>query len=218
LNPMLWTEYDAVLLVDADFVFMKPFDSVFKTPHSLSVSGADVIVRGERMVSVNGGLFVYRPKMSASKKHYDFLVELIRSGNFTKSGGWNGYRRSSVYGGRTIQGIMPYYIARELNFTGYGFLESCMHNMYTVMCRKRHEVHDIVMNQFAGMCMKPWGCDFKYDSACEYLSRRWWSLYAELFTANSLHNPDGVKCPNGKHVSLSKVLLERRFGGEKSSS
>ena len=127
LKLEVWTlsEYDYVLSMDADMHFHQNFDYIFDAISMGNIPNAKTKIDAEytgkylawthgatahiNQELVNGGFLVVRPNMD----HYQAMYALIKEGDFREGGkdgaAWKGSGIGWVYGGKTIQGIVPYF-------------------------------------------------------------------------------------------------------------
>lgn len=96
-----WTEFDVVLSVDADVHFHRNFDELFLLNTTLGWTHGATADKGQELM--NGGYLVIRP----NPKHFEEMVALLKEGDFRDGSAWKGSGVGWVYGGRTIQGIVP---------------------------------------------------------------------------------------------------------------
>ena len=74
------------------------------------------------------------------------------------------YRRSSRYGGATIQGILPYYYTFVAPGTSH-MLDACLYNsMYSNPCRDDALWPRVKSVHFTN-CQKPWKCNVRASSS-----------------------------------------------------
>ena len=145
LHIWTWTEYDYVLMMDADMQWHQNFDHIFdaismgnipnaKTKddteymgkylawtHGATADFSGGKFKGEVM---NGGFLVVRPNMA----HYGRMVELFKEGDFRPVTAWKGSGIGWVYGGPTIQGLVPYLYFGEIG-KGVADVDRCVFNV-----------------------------------------------------------------------------------------
>merc|ERR1712000_496618 len=161
---------------------------------------------------INGGLFVIEPKGEIGKKYLKDLQDLIRESDFRdwipgacwRGSGWgcfppNIHNGVPVFGGRTVQGLLPYY------FLAYLPQVESITSESTVLSRCKYNNMDIggcspsenvTANHFAIGCMKPWVCHAFMSKAprvdspkCKEYLRRFATMYmrvSEMMHANLL--------------------------------
>lgn len=86
---------------------------------------------------VQGGFLVLRPDMAV----YDEFVQIIKLGDFRRSGGWGGVV-GPFYGSMTFQGIMPYYYD-YLHMHQAVELNRCIYNQMADNPKDKRTVNDI---------------------------------------------------------------------------
>jgi hypothetical protein len=178
LDVWRWTEYHRVLLVDCDILFHKNFDELFEHGASLGWTHGGWVA--ER---INGGFLVVNPHQDGAT-HYDAILALLREGDFRPGTGWKGSGIGWTYGGRTIQGLLPYYFLKVLpNTTANNVeLERCRYNNMVQLdkCKPpQYSVAQVTSNHFTGNCVKPWWCS-PVGPMCSDFVQRWWGLRQRL--------------------------------------
>ena len=187
----VWTlsEYDYVIAMDADMQFHRNFDSLFD---SMSLNdtqnakaknkeeykgkylgwthGATADTNGEL---INGGFLVVRP----NKAHYNGMLEIIKEGDFRDNTAWRGSGIGWCYGGRTIQGIVPFYYYHVI---GRGLADAevdrCVfNNMVEIEKCRKYKYSQVISNHFT-WCQKPWSCIYqKNQPLCIQFNEKWWA-------------------------------------------
>lgn len=215
IEPFLFTEYDRVLVLDSDLMFHRNFDELFLTSpddNSIALQWTEGYQRKEHM---NGGFFIIYPRSVDAAKHYAAILDILREGDYRTtfrgsiaklsvitagsvqdSLGWGGTGYGTTFGGRTMQGLLPYYFLHVLNGTASAPLDRCRYNnmQQTQRCRT-YSLDQITSNHFTGYCKKPWKC-FKatttYDemilaerepeisTICKTLQDAWWEQWSKL--------------------------------------
>jgi hypothetical protein len=224
------TAYDRVVMVDADVFFHQGVEHVLRdfdgTAFSLgdhlrkSGSSADHPDVGEHddndstqrrapsigwtkggwvIERINGGFLVFNPH-SLGERHFTGIVDIVKEGDFRSGTGWRGSGIGWTYGGRTIQGVLPYYffdgLVKELakegdaegidpskvrngSFSVYDVkLNRCrFNNMVQLEECKVTPYEQIVSNHFTGSCTKPWTCGSAGHPLCSRFVHEWWKLY-----------------------------------------
>eukprot|EP01084_Bolivina_argentea_P259071 437015_1 len=163
-----WTEFDVVLSIDADVHFHQNFDELFELNTTLGwTHGATAHMNQELM---NGGYLIIRPNI----EHYNDMIALLVEGDFRDGSGWKGSGIGWVYGGRTIQGIVPYYylkvaIGDETEF------ERCKYNNMVEIEKCRNWTFPMVTSNHFTWCQKPWYCiTHQGQSLCDAFRKHWW--------------------------------------------
>ena len=105
LYVWLWTEFDYVLEIDADVHFHKNFDELFE--HNVTLGWTHGATAHMNQELLNGGYLIVKPNPHGPR-HFKEMIEILKEGDFTGAG-WKKSGIGWVYGGRTIQGVLPYY-------------------------------------------------------------------------------------------------------------
>ena len=114
LEGFRMSEFSSVLMVDCDIFFHKNFEELF----DLEEKGDLVWTRGAWDIEwLNGGFLVFHPQSPRAIQHFNRILEIHRTGDFRPGTGWRGAGVGWTYGGRTIQGLLPYYFLVELPLT-----------------------------------------------------------------------------------------------------
>lgn len=226
LEGLRMTQFDTVLMVDCDVMFHKTFDELLFIQSSLAWTHG-----GWEAERINGGFLVFNPKNPFSLTHMNNIVEIVREGDFRAGSAWRGKGIGWTYGGRTIQGVLPYYFFLEAYaMTGHNQshieIERCRYNnMVQLEKCKQKPSNSITSNHFTGECMKPWWCATPKHPLCMFFSRRWFTLYRDLLMKQyeeemKSSTSDGLRqfvvseptfqCPRGGYVSIADVLLSTK--------
>ena len=145
-----WTEFDVVLSVDADMHFHKNFDELFELNTTFGwTHGATAHMNQELM---NGGFLIVRPNPNGPK-HFKEMVDILIEGDFRdgskgKGMGWKGSNIGWVYGGRTIQGILPYYYLKVAIGDETEVPRCKYNNMVEIDKCRKWEFKDVTSNHF----------------------------------------------------------------------
>jgi hypothetical protein len=239
------TAYDRVVMVDADVFFhqgvehvLRDFDgTAFSLGDHLRKSGSSADRRrgdrgyqrdpsigwtkgGWESERINGGFLVFNPH-SLGERHFTGIVDIVKEGDYRLGSGWRGSGIGWTYGGRTIQGVLPYYffdgLVKELakegdaegidpskvrngSFSVYDVkLNRCrFNNMVQLEECKVTPYERIVSNHFTGSCRKPWGCGKHEHPLCVQFVEQWWN------TRNSVRDHYAAAlAPRSSDVSLS---------------
>uniref|UniRef100_A0A7S0CN35 Hexosyltransferase n=1 Tax=Amorphochlora amoebiformis TaxID=1561963 RepID=A0A7S0CN35_9EUKA len=202
LHVWTLTEYDRVIQLDTDILFHRNFDELFEYDSTLVWTHGG-LGGSERM---NGGFLVVRPNPS----HYDAMVEIIKSGDFRGGQGWRG-KCCWVYGGRTIQGILPYYYLYE-QVDAHQEVDRCKYNNMVEIDRcMTWNYNNVTSNHFT-VCQKPFHCTgAAHNRLCREFQNKWWELSRDVEI--SLGLSPRQECPSGRyheinweHVPAGKVL------------
>ncbi|GAB5359578.1 hypothetical protein AAMO2058_000555400 [Amorphochlora amoebiformis] len=190
LHVWTLTEYDRVIQLDTDILFHRNFDELFEYDSTL--------------VWTHGGLGGPNPS------HYDAMVEIIKSGDFRGGQGWRG-KCCWVYGGRTIQGILPYYYLYE-QVDAHQEVDRCKYNNMVEIDRcMTWNYNNVTSNHFT-VCQKPFHCTgAAHNRLCREFQNKWWELSRDVEI--SLGLSPRQECPSGRyheinweHVPAGKVL------------
>jgi len=176
LHAWKLTEYDRVLQVDSDIMFHRNFDELFEYDTTL-VWTHGALGGSERL---NGGFLVVRPNPA----HFDEMVEVIKSGDFRNGRGWRG-KCCWVYGGRTIQGIVPYYYLYDKTEDHYEVDRCKYNNMVEIDRCKTWRFSNVSSNHFT-VCQKPWHCAHTSNQLCNAFTNAWWERSVEVEKALGL--------------------------------
>mmetsp|Transcript_19358 Transcript_19358/g.42131 ORF Transcript_19358/g.42131 Transcript_19358/m.42131 type:complete len:438 (+) Transcript_19358:119-1432(+) len=215
IEPFLFTEYDRVLVLDSDLMFHRNFDELFLTNPADNSIALQWTEGYHPMEHMNGGFFIIHPKSVDAAKHYNAILDILRKGDYrTKVRGnigkpsvitagsvqgmigWGGTGYGTTFGGRTMQGLLPYYFLHLLNGTASAPLDRCRYNnmQQTQRC-KAYSPDQITSNHFTGYCKKPWKCfaaTTTYDemilaerepeisTICRSFQDAWWEEWSKL--------------------------------------
>ncbi len=201
LHAWKLTEYDRVLQLDTDVMFHKNFDELFEIDRTL-VWTHGALGGSER---INGGFLVVRPNPA----DFDAMVEIIKTGDFRNGRGWKG-KCCWVYGGRTIQGIVPMYYLYEKPEAQYEVDRCQYNNMVEIDRCKTWRYKDVTSNHFT-VCQKPFHCSFRGPKLCKSFNREWWRTSHKVEKALGLSprrecGRGGYKAIEWSAVPKDKVL------------
>ncbi|GAB5370379.1 hypothetical protein AAMO2058_001487700 [Amorphochlora amoebiformis] len=198
LHAWKLTEYDRVLQLDTDILFHRNFDELFEYDTTL-VWTHGALGGSERL---NGGFLVVRPNPT----HFDEMVEIIKSGDFQPGKGWRG-KCCWVYGGRTIQGILPYYYLFE-QMEYQQEVERCKYNNMVEIDRCKTWLYENVTSNHFTVCQKPFHCRSTRNDLCQQFTDAWWARSDEVERALGLE-PRG-RCRSGyAGIDWSKVPSDK---------
>ncbi|ETO23990.1 hypothetical protein RFI_13169 [Reticulomyxa filosa] len=222
LYTWTWTEYDVVISMDADMLVHSNFDEIFdvmfkhknntdmeisrvdkkyppkdtsqvitaKSPNEPYIlgwtHGATAEIGNELM---NGGFLVVRPNM----QDYNNIIDILLEGDFRNDGtAWRGSNVAWTYGGRTIQGVVPYYYF-QVRPDMHVELPRCKYNNMAEIERcRRWYIEDVLINHFT-WCQKPWTCADQDVIICQHFTQKWWKFHRQLETWLEL--PTRPQCP-----------------------
>jgi hypothetical protein len=206
-------EFDYVLMVDADVHFHQSIAHPIADFRTLGGPRASLgwTKGGWEAERINGGFLVFHPAADG-RRHFDAIVDTLKEGDFRPGSGWRGKGIGWTYGGRTIQGLLPYYFFSRLvdeekqhsgsdandpptgsgkiangSFTPADVkLDRCRYNnMVQLDPCKATPLDAVVSNHFTGDCMKPWWCQPPKHPLCGAFVDRWWRRWAETRDALS---------------------------------
>eukprot|EP01064_Diplonema_japonicum_P026759 TRINITY_DN382_c5_g1_i1.p1 TRINITY_DN382_c5_g1~~TRINITY_DN382_c5_g1_i1.p1 ORF type:complete len:430 (+),score=82.83 TRINITY_DN382_c5_g1_i1:105-1292(+) len=189
-----------ILLIDTDIHLRQPFDKVFQPPW-MGLNATLGYTAGAWVIEkVNGGYLVIRPS-EESEKDYHAIYEILREGDFRSGTGWRG-KVGWTYGGRTMQGLLPYYYLFGDGKDRSTLIPRCnVNNMVNSDACKPTDPATVISNHFTGGCMKPWTCSHVAHSLCKSFTNQWWDDvgHAEKF----LSLPHRRRCPGNTYESMS---------------
>ena len=225
-------DFDVVMLLDVDVLFHRPF------PELMAQTGAALrwTKGGWEAELINGGVLVVEPKGDVGKKHRRAMLDIVLEGDFRVGTGWRGSGIGWTYGGRTVQGVLPYYFlahlrgiddigkasARQRTSRELGDdlqISRCRYNNMDQLPEcKALPVEQVTSNHFTGECLKPWWCEPTRTRTrrCAAWVRRWKQLYALELEAHRVLPGLARLVAAGvcSHESLAKALLERLSANE----
>ena len=147
LEAYKWSSYDYVLFMDADMHIHQNFDEIFdemssNSKYTLGWTHGATADKGYELL--NGGFLLIKPNMEDYNKMYEYIIE----GDFRGGKGWKGSGIGWCYGGRTLQGILPFYYFK-IKPNNHLELKRCKYNNMVEIdkCRK-WEYNDVAINHF----------------------------------------------------------------------
>jgi hypothetical protein len=225
---MALTDYDRVLVIDADTMILDPMDELMESDadflgtydHGLD-SGASTLP------PTQGGFLLFRPSEA------DFLEvkKLTREGDWG-GGGWKQSGIGYCYGGVGPDGLLAYYYNKDalphLKHTSKASLVEGISNPRVPGSRMHavdRAIYDVVINDrlitdlkdaskeqtvnavksahFTGNCVKPWTCFEPRDFLCDGLFKKWWELRAEVEQEAGLE-ATAKGCVHGQYEHLKR--------------
>eukprot|EP00927_Polykrikos_kofoidii_P027108 TRINITY_DN23975_c0_g3_i1.p1 TRINITY_DN23975_c0_g3~~TRINITY_DN23975_c0_g3_i1.p1 ORF type:complete len:435 (-),score=56.38 TRINITY_DN23975_c0_g3_i1:125-1429(-) len=210
------TEYDRVLVADADVILLHPFDELFDLSPKAGMVGTydhEMDIRDSVFPPVNSGFLLFTP----DKADFDGLVEVYREGNLTG----RGFRYSGTgytYGAGS-QGMLSFFYNQWIpgypgvNFTvrpvkgqdlpgmpatvqppGSRFypVDRSIYGVILTDSLKwalsagHASVDKVKAFHFAGGCLKPWTCSPTNTDLCNAMTDRWWDMRHEVESAHGL--------------------------------
>lgn len=224
------TEYDRVLVLDADTMVLDPMDELMEAESDfIGVYDHGLDSKTSKMPPTQGGFLLFRPNMD------DFLEikRLTQEGDWQTDGtGWKGSGVGYCYGGVGPDGLLAYYFNKDalphlsaLQKTqlpeGIGRPRVAHSRMHAV----ERSIYDVLVNDrlmkelelagadeekvlagvksahFTGNCIKPWACFTPRDFLCRGLTKQWWLLRAEVERAAGLAATP-QSCQHEKYTAL----------------
>eukprot|EP01061_Rhynchopus_euleeides_P003931 TRINITY_DN1320_c3_g2_i1.p1 TRINITY_DN1320_c3_g2~~TRINITY_DN1320_c3_g2_i1.p1 ORF type:complete len:405 (+),score=134.62 TRINITY_DN1320_c3_g2_i1:34-1215(+) len=192
-------DVELIALIDTDIHIRQPFDSIFLPPAMSETATLGFTQGAWEGEKVNGGFLVIRPD-ARSEQDYHNILELLKEGDFRPGSGWKG-KVGWTYGGRTIQGLLPYYYLHGEGVGRGSNMSRCTYNnMVNSNICKGVAAKDVISNHFTGGCMKPWSCRGAGHALCNQFTDQWWDdvkLAEEWFKL-----PHRRRCPGGQYESM----------------
>jgi hypothetical protein len=107
LNSYRLTQYEWVIHMDADTVLLNPINELFNTNYSLIYTTDPNMMSYKEEIAepAQGGFLVLRPSVT----DYVNIINTIMTTGFFQNSGWNNSHIGWIWGGMTVQGILPYY-------------------------------------------------------------------------------------------------------------
>eukprot|EP01062_Namystynia_karyoxenos_P057712 TRINITY_DN4886_c0_g3_i1.p1 TRINITY_DN4886_c0_g3~~TRINITY_DN4886_c0_g3_i1.p1 ORF type:complete len:502 (+),score=151.58 TRINITY_DN4886_c0_g3_i1:303-1808(+) len=186
-------EADAVLLIDTDIFFQRPPDAIF-SPAAFPPDATLAFTQGEWPIEkVNGGFLAVRVG-ERSERDLDEMHDTLREGDFRSGSGWKGTGYGWTYGGRTVQGLLPYhYLAGPGRGRAVRLPRCIFNNMVNSDACRAAPPKAVVSNHFTGGCPKPWTCFSPGHALCAHFTAEWWAARARAAAALGLAAPP--RCP-----------------------
>lgn len=221
------TDYDRVLVLDADTVILDPMDELMERDEDfVGVRDHGLDVAFSTVPPTQGGFLLFRPNMS----DFNELVSLTTEGDW----GGNGWKNSGIgycYGGVGPDGLLTYHFNSGASSLLSSEKKSSLPEglAYAPLPGSRmvavdRAVYDLVINDrlmtelqgqnasrvvgavksvhFTGNCVKPWMCGEARDWLCEGVTARWWAMRAELEASHS-YPATPQKCVHGAYTPLA---------------
>eukprot|EP00928_Gymnodinium_smaydae_P042536 TRINITY_DN28618_c0_g1_i3.p1 TRINITY_DN28618_c0_g1~~TRINITY_DN28618_c0_g1_i3.p1 ORF type:complete len:407 (+),score=48.78 TRINITY_DN28618_c0_g1_i3:54-1274(+) len=228
---LAFTQYDRVLVMDADMLIVDPMDELMERPEDfIDVYDHGLDLEGNTVPPAQGGFLLVRP----NETDFNAIKDYTREGDW----GGSGWKHSGIgycYGGVGPDGLLAYYYSKgalqELRRIGKKNLpegvnvpavkgsrwlavDRAVYDV-VVMPRLRKELelldHDKVLSgvksiHYTGECVKPWGCFEEHSPErwfCRGLLEIWWRYRAEIEEMRGLP-PSKRGCIGGKYVAMRK--------------
>jgi len=188
LHAWTLTDYERVLQIDADILFHQNFDELFEYDATLTWTHGGL----GGTEPLNGGFLVIRPDLD----DYNEMVEIIKEGDYRSGRGWRGVC-CWVYGGRTIQGMLPFFYIhhkKERNIE----IDRCKYNNMVEIDRCKSWTYDHVTSNHFTVCEKPFHCRRSTElrsKLCANFTNHWWEMTHKL--ESELGLPRRKHCDGG---------------------
>lgn len=207
-----FTEYDRVLVVDGDTLFVKPIDELMDlspTPGLVGVYDHEMDIQSSSFPPVNSGFLLITP----SANDFQGLVEVFREGDI----GGAGFRKSGTgytYGAGS-QGMMSFFYNqwtpkapgfkniradKGVDLPGMKWTKQPLGSRFHPVDRSMYNVIEtdnlhkaisagkassdsVKVFHFAGKCLKPWTCQGSPSPVCQNVTDQWWSFRNEVARA-----------------------------------
>jgi len=185
-EPLLWTQYDRVVLTDTDTLVHHSFEELFHFNKTLIWSSG--LFQQEHL---QAGFMVFKPNPTMHQE----MMDIWHRGHFDSSG-WEKSGIGYYYGGATISGVLPYMFMKLHPEEGH-MVDPCRYNhngadkTFYKLQLGEDEAHadpycegfnfrETVFNHFTG-CPKPWDCAYgdpqkNQTEACKYFIRQWFVM------------------------------------------
>jgi len=210
------TEYQKVIVSDADVLFLDNIDEVLNKDVPMQATydhGMDTAT--SRIPPVQGGFAVITP----NEKDFNEMVETAKEGDFSGAG-WKKSGVGFAWGGVGPQGLWAYHYNKEALNAGYKMdkktdlaadkssqsplsrIEHLDRSKYNVLitpellkAQKEGKVaiKDIKVVHFAGNCLKPWDCAEVKSDVCDAMTQRWWAERRELAATHPADKDSSLK-------------------------
>lgn len=219
------TEYDRVLVLDADVMVLDPMDELMERREDfVSTYDHGLDISGSTTPPVQGGFLLFKPNST----DFHELQKITREGDFTGLG-WDKSGIGYAYGGTGPTGLLAYYFQKDaialIKKKGKKNLQDGIYgepteglrmfaadrSKYDVVISDRlnEDLKDVDLDKvikgiksihFTGNCLKPWSC-IRVDQGkvCDTLQARWWDLRA----AFSKQSSSAIGCFQGKYQPLN---------------
>uniref|UniRef100_A0A7S1W540 Hexosyltransferase n=1 Tax=Alexandrium catenella TaxID=2925 RepID=A0A7S1W540_ALECA len=204
------TEYDRVVILDGDTMWLSPIDELFNYDGTAKLQGIydhELDVPDSAFPPLNTGFLVFTP----DKRDFDTINDVVREGDFRPGTGWEGSKTGWTYGTGS-QGVLSFYYnqvqpgvkghsealpQKGKDLPGMPFTQQPPTSRFRPLDRSVYNVidtkplnrslsaHDadasrVKLFHFTGGCVKPWQCSGTSTKICEEMTERWWAFRAEL--------------------------------------
>jgi hypothetical protein len=226
---MALTEYDRVLVLDADTMILDPMDELMEADADfVGTYDHGLDTHGSTLPPAQGGFLLFRP----SEADFLEIKRLTQEGDWGGAG-WKGSGIGWCYGGVGPDGLLAYYYNKDAltylkSQSGKVSLAEGISSSQlpgSRMLAVDRSIYDVVINDrlmnemkdankeqavdavksahFTGNCVKPWTCFEPRDFLCEGLFQKWWELRAEVEKEAGLE-PTKKSCENGQYHPLKR--------------
>eukprot|EP00927_Polykrikos_kofoidii_P049860 TRINITY_DN43870_c0_g1_i1.p1 TRINITY_DN43870_c0_g1~~TRINITY_DN43870_c0_g1_i1.p1 ORF type:complete len:386 (+),score=61.11 TRINITY_DN43870_c0_g1_i1:119-1276(+) len=224
-----FTEFDRVVIMDGDTVFVQPIDELFPNFDKVklkSIYDHELDYPSSTFPPINTGFLVFKP----DKADFDAICNIVREGDYRDGTGWAGSKTGWTYGTGS-QGILSFYYNQvQLGVPGYNpappqkgkdlpgmnFTVQPPSSRFLPLDRSVYDVIDtkllrdavregradasrVKIFHYTGGCPKPWLCATGTSPLCEEMTQRWWALRAELARASGASEK---RCTTGDYQEL----------------
>jgi len=204
------TEYDRVVILDGDTMWLSPIDELFENTKGYPLQGIydhELDVSDSAFPPLNTGFLVYTP----DKRDFDAICDIVREGDFRPGSGWEGSHTGWTYGTGS-QGILSFYYnqvtpgVKGFNTTaptkgkdmpGMSFTQQPPSSRFRPLDRSVYNVIQtdllkqaisenhtdasrVKVFHFTGGCVKPWTCGGVSSDICATMTEKWWDFRTEL--------------------------------------
>ena len=206
LNVFGMTDYDRVAVVDGDVLIGSSLDEIWGAPLWLQL----IYTRGQMVGEpFQGGLWAVTP----SRETLAHMIDLVERGAWYVGSGWERSHIGWVYGGPTIQGLMPYYFTKVAPVSASLALSVCHYNNMGASERcTGTPVEQIRSFHFTGHCDKPFRCHGAHGDSCTTYTDLWWSYSRAI--EKKLGYPERPRCKNGRYIPISTLEQQKRFAAQ----
>jgi len=225
-----FTEYDRVVVLDGDTIFLGPIDELLEDTSGAQLQGIydhELDIEGSAFPPLNSGFLVYTPDGA----DFDGLAALVRRGDFRPGTGWEGSGTGWTYGTGS-QGVLSFWYnqvhpgvkgydatppVKGKDLPGANWTVQPAGSRFRPLDRSVYNVIETDLLQealaanltdasrvrhfhFTGKCSKPWQCSAYRSDFCEEMLQRWSALRAEL--ARERGGQQGRCSAGGKYQRL----------------
>lgn len=196
------TNFDRVLHLDTDMYIRGNIDQLFENKYEkYSLLYTNSTLSGEIL---SGGFLLIQPSMEI----FEELKSIVRSGNFTRSKGWNNSGIGKSWGGETVQGVIPYYYLHQANSKQNALLlDRCVWNRQgSEFCENSNtSIYDAKVVHMT-ICQKPLKCAYQSSKeTCRVMHEEWWIWLNSL--RERLGYPPVQQCRRFKKIPYRAIPL-----------